>query len=79
MDKPFAKAADDVVAGLALIPEGAPAAMKAFGGLAIAATDTKALDTRTKELMALAISIAVRCEGCVAYPTRAAVKEGATR
>lgn len=79
MDKPFTKAADDVVAGLGLIREGAPAAMKAFGGLALAATAPNALDTKVKELMALAISIAVRCGGCVAYHTRAATKAGASR
>lgn len=79
MDKPFTKIADDVLAGLGLIHESAPAAMKAFGSLALASTAANALDTRTKELMALAIGIAVRCAGCVAYHTRAAVKEGATR
>jgi AhpD family alkylhydroperoxidase len=79
VETPFAKAADDVVAGLALIRESAPAAMKAFGSLAAAATAPKALDTRTKELMALAISVAVRCGGCVAYHTRASLKAGASR
>lgn len=79
MEQSFTKAADDVVAGIGLIREGAPATMKAFGSLALAATAPNALDTKTKELMALAISIAVRCGGCVAYHTRAALKAGAIR
>lgn len=79
MDTRFSQAADRVAAGLALIREAAPAAGKAFGGLAVAATSGGVLDTKTKELMALAIGIAARCEGCVAYHTRAAVKHGATR
>lgn len=79
MEKSFAKTADDVVAGIGLIRDGAPATMKAFGSLAAAATAPEALDTKTKELMALAISIAVRCDGCVAYHTRAAMKAGAVR
>jgi len=79
MDKPFTRAADDVVAGLSLIRDGAPATMKAFAGLAMAATATNVIDTKTKELMALAIGIAVHCAGCVAYHTRAALKAGATR
>ena len=79
MNKNFTQAADDVVAGLALIREAAPSAMKGFSGLAVAATATATLDTKTKELMSLAISIAVRCAGCVAYDTRAAAKEGAER
>lgn len=79
MARSFTQVADDVVAGIGLIREGAPATMKAFGGLALAATATHTLDTKTKELMALAISIAVRCDGCVAYHTRAAVRQGAGR
>jgi AhpD family alkylhydroperoxidase len=79
MKQGFTQAADDVLAGIELIRRGAPEAMKAFGGLALAATATRAIDTKTKELMALAISIAVHCEGCVAYHARAAVKHGATR
>ena len=79
MEPTFTRAADDVVAGIGLIRDGAPATMKAFGSLAMAATTANALDTKTKELMALAISIAVRCGGCVAYHTRAAMKAGASR
>jgi AhpD family alkylhydroperoxidase len=75
----FTQTADDVVAGIGLIREGAPEAMKAFGALSLAATATKSLDSKTKELMALAIGIAVHCDGCVAYHTRAAHKHGATR
>ena len=32
-----------------------------------------------KELLALAISVAIRCDGCVAYHTRGAARTGATR
>jgi AhpD family alkylhydroperoxidase len=52
---------------------------QAFGSLLTAATATKALDTKTKELMALAIGIAVHCEGCVAYHTKMAHQHGAAR
>jgi AhpD family alkylhydroperoxidase len=53
--------------------------VKAFGSLSTTATATKALDTKTKELMALAIGIAIHCEGCVAYHTKMAHQHGATR
>jgi AhpD family alkylhydroperoxidase len=46
-----------------------------FGGLASAATASKTLDTK----MAVAISIAVHCEGCVAFHTKMAHQNGATR
>ena len=75
----FTQAADDVLAGIGLMREGAPEAIKEFGALSVAATAGKALDPKPKELMALAIGIAVHCDGCVAYHTRAAHKLGATR
>jgi AhpD family alkylhydroperoxidase len=65
--------------GVGLLRQGAPDTVKAFGSLSTAATATKALDTRTKELMALAIGIAVHCDGCVAYHTKMAHQHGATR
>lgn len=79
MARNFTQLADKVVSGIGLIRECAPDAMKAFGALSLAATAAKALDPKTKELMALAIGIAVHCDGCVAYHTRAAHKHGATR
>ena len=58
---------------------GAPDVMKAFSAIAQAALAPKALDAKTKELIALAISVAVRCDDCVAFHTKAAVQHGATR
>ena len=75
----YAQIANDVVSGVGLLRQGAPDTAKAFGSLLTAATATKALDTKTKELMALAIGIAVHCEGCVAYHTKMAHQHGAAR
>jgi len=58
---------------------GVPEAMSAFSALAKAALEPKTLDTKTKELIALAISVATRCDGCIAFHAQAAVKQGATR
>jgi len=58
---------------------GAPEVMKAFSAIAQAALQAKALDTKTKELIALAISVAVRCDDCIAFHAKAAVEQGATR
>jgi AhpD family alkylhydroperoxidase len=58
---------------------GAPEPMRAFSALAKAALEPKALDTKTKELIALGIAVAIRCDGCVAFHAEAAVKQGATR
>ena len=53
--------------------------MKAFAGIAQAATVSKVLDAKTKELIALGIAVAVRCDDCIAFHAKAAVEHGATR
>jgi len=55
--------------------------MKLPGGGAVdtEATHDGALTARTKHLMAVAISIAARCDGCVAYYVHNALRDGATR
>lgn len=58
---------------------GAPEVMKGFSALAQAALKADALDTKTKELIALAIAVATRCDGCIAFHAEAAMKRGATR
>lgn len=69
----------DLRAGLREMRSGAPDVMKAFAGIAQAALEPKALDTKTKELIALAISVAVRCDDCIAFHAKAAVDRGATK
>lgn len=58
---------------------GAPEVMKAFAGMASVAAASKALDAKTKELIALGIAVAVRCDDCIAFHVKAAVEHGATR
>ena len=57
----------------------APDVMKAFAGIAKAATISKALDAKTKELIALGIAVAVRCDDCIAFHVKAALQQGASR
>ncbi|MCW1384198.1 carboxymuconolactone decarboxylase family protein [Novosphingobium sp. KCTC 2891] len=61
------------------VRQGTPDVMKAFSQMAQSATVDGALDARTKELIALGIAVAIRCDGCVAFHAQAAVKHGATR
>lgn len=79
MSQDFVELAHEVVTGIGALRQGVPDAMKAFASLATAATAPNALNTKTKELMALAIGIAVHCDGCVAYHTKMAHQNGATR
>ena len=58
---------------------GAPDVMKGFSAIAQAATAPNALDAKTKELLAIAISVAVRCDDCIGFRVKAAIQHGATR
>ena len=79
MTTDFVKRASEVVQGMAALHVAAPDAIKGFNALGAAATKTQSLDTRTKELMALAIGIAMRCDGCIAFHTKMARRAEATR
>jgi len=57
----------------------APEIMRGHRAVTQAAQTPSALDVKTTELMALAIAIVQRCEGCVVYHTKQAVSHGARR
>lgn len=67
-----------ISAQLMPLRQGVPAVMKAFGDLGRSATAPGALDEKTKELIALAIGVAQRCDGCIGFHVRALVRLGAT-
>ncbi|MGA2795328.1 MAG: carboxymuconolactone decarboxylase family protein [Roseiarcus sp.] len=58
---------------------GAPEVMKEFSAIAQAALAPNALDVKTKELIALGIAVAVRCDDCIAFHVKAALERGASR
>ena len=62
-----------------ILGQGAPATMQAFSALHHAAAAPGALDFKTKELIALAIGVSLRCNGCIAFHTHDALRAGATR
>lgn len=68
-----------VSTGAAALRKAHPKLMEAFAGLGAATYADGALDAKTKELIALAIGINVRCDGCLAAHGRAAFQRGATR
>lgn len=55
-----------------------PAVMQGFGALHEASIRPGALDSKTKELIALGIAITVRCDGCIAYHVHDALQAGAS-
>ncbi len=55
-----------------------PAVLDAYGAMGKAVMVDGALEAKTKELIALAISVSKQCDGCIASHARAAALRGAT-
>ena len=68
-----------ISATLARLRADLPDTTRGFGALAQAATRPGALDKKTKELLAMALSVGGRCDPCIGYHAEALVKLGATR
>ncbi len=79
MSKDFPQMAKDLSAAIASTRKDIPDTMAAFSAIAKSALATGALDPKTKELIATAIAIAVRCDGCIAFHVKAAIRQGASR
>jgi AhpD family alkylhydroperoxidase len=65
-------------ASMKQMKQAAPELAKGFGGMYAALMRPGALDVREKELIALAIGLAVRCEGCIWAHVEKCLKAGAT-
>ena len=79
MSESFPELLADLNRQISALRAEAPKAMQAFSGLARAALEPGALDTRTKELLAIALAIAVRCDGCIGCHVKAALAAGASK
>ncbi|MFT3665605.1 carboxymuconolactone decarboxylase family protein [Piscinibacter sp.] len=67
-----------ISANLATLRSGVPQVMKGFAEMGKAAIADGALDAKTKELIALAIGVATRCDGCIGFHAKALARLGAT-
>ncbi|MEZ5955832.1 MAG: carboxymuconolactone decarboxylase family protein [Hyphomonadaceae bacterium] len=63
---------------VAKLRQAQPEVLKGFSQMAQGALKTEALDTKTKELIALSISVAIRCDACITFHAKAAVRAGAS-
>ncbi|MDU8942310.1 carboxymuconolactone decarboxylase family protein [Ovoidimarina sediminis] len=64
---------------IAALRKDIPETMKGFSGMAQGACGTGRLDEKTKELIAMGIAIALRCDGCIGFHTKALLKLGTPR
>jgi AhpD family alkylhydroperoxidase len=79
MDKNYLELTRQISANLKKLRKDIPDTMQGFSALAQAATRDGALDKKTKELMALALGVAARCDGCIGFHVEALVRLRATR
>ena len=65
--------------GMAALNQAIPETLKAFGEIGKSVYKDGALSAKTKEMMAVASAIAARCEGCIVWHVRGAVRHGMTK
>lgn len=79
MPKDFHAVIADISAYTAELRKLIPETMQGFHGMAKAADKDGALTEKTKELIALALGVAARCDGCLGFHAKALAHLGATR
>lgn len=77
--KSFKKITQDINQALSKFRKEAQGTMTGFGAMTEAAMAPGVLSELQKELMALAIGIAARCDGCIGFHVKALVRLGVTR
>jgi AhpD family alkylhydroperoxidase len=79
MDKDYPQLHGRLQNLISKLGEEIPGTMGGFAALHKNAVADGTLTGKTKELIALGIAVAVRCDGCIAYHVHDALKAGATR
>jgi len=74
----FTELTQNIRFNLAPLRKDLPDVMTAFSTMGKAAIAPGALDSKTKELIALAIGVANRCDGCIGFHSQALVSLGAS-
>ena len=79
MSKDYKQIIREIGTYTAEIKKAAPEPMAGFYAMAKAATADGVLSKKTKELMALSIGVAIRCDGCIGFHVKALKQLGTTR
>ena len=56
-----------------------PETVKGYNTLSAAGAKTNQLDVKIRELIALAVAVTLRCDGCITVHTDAAIRHGASK
>jgi AhpD family alkylhydroperoxidase len=68
----------NISGSLRTLTQDSPDLMKSFNQLSQTAMRDGVIDPKTKEMIALGIGVASRCEGCIGFHVRTLVKMGMT-
>ena len=68
-----------LMAGVGGLAKLSPDTVRGYGTLGSAGQKTGHLGAKTRELIALAVAVSLRCDGCIAVHTAEARKAGATQ
>ncbi|MBP9727439.1 MAG: carboxymuconolactone decarboxylase family protein [Gammaproteobacteria bacterium] len=79
MSKQYKEITTDISTYMAKLRQEIPGVMNGFSAMAQAATQDGALDKKAKELIALALGVAARCDGCIGFHVQTLVKLHVTR
>ena len=69
----------DTNANIAALAKEIPETVAGFNKMGVAAKTNGALDEKTKEIMALGIAIATRCDSCIGFHIKSLIRLGLTR
>jgi len=70
---------DETVENIGALAKEMPETAKAFNTMGTFAKKPGALDEKTKEIMALGIAIATRCDSCIGFHVKSLIRLGITR
>ena len=79
MSKSFAVITGDVSKGMSTLRKSIPETMKGFSAMAQSAMAAGALSPLEKELIALGIGVASRCDACIGFHVKALIRLGVTQ
>jgi AhpD family alkylhydroperoxidase len=79
MSKSFSTITGDVSKALGTLRKEIPETMQAFNATSKAALTAGALSALEKELIALAIGVASRCDACIGFHVKALIRLGVSR
>lgn len=70
---------DQVAAAIKEMAAANPDIVRAYAGLNSANAKSARIDAKTRELIALAVAVTLRCDGCINAHTDAAIRAGAAK